>query len=423
MGFSTGNLPAMDTAWHINTTYRDARYAVNRVSLLDPVCGSLAFRVTPFLTNRIAGEQCWVDNYLSYDPNFPITPVLPGALNVICRPPRGHSYPVNRYLLSSPDYENHGLTAFAYLSVIGVGRNYQPDTRSQKYQFAIEADESVAFFQTNLYPGKILAPVELTGPADDAILSPTGASCSCEPVANAVRDRLLGGTDPYRVMDYAVLSDTPNPPTQTLATLPHQNAWWTVKAIDPFGSSIHADPRRIKLPENKPPVADPGPSQFVYAGLDGQAKVTLDASRSTDPDGDSLSFTWVWASGGRAYHSNAARIMLELPVGSFTAQLMVNDGQLNSGIAELRITVAVTTNVFGLGIERLSAETARFTIRDGSIAVDYILQRASELCGGECQTDWLDVGRVSPTTMPYAFEQRLDPAHGFYRLRETPRTQ
>jgi hypothetical protein len=74
IGFSTGNLPAMDAAWHINVTYKDARYAANRVSLLDPVCGSLAFRVTPFLTNRIAGEQCWVDNYLSYDPNFPSSP-------------------------------------------------------------------------------------------------------------------------------------------------------------------------------------------------------------------------------------------------------------------------------------------------------------------------------------------------------------
>ncbi|HXJ61009.1 MAG TPA: PKD domain-containing protein [Verrucomicrobiae bacterium] len=339
IGFSTGNLPAMDAAWYINATYKDARYAANRVSLLDPVCGSLAFRVTPFLTNRIAGEQCWVDNYLSYDPNFPITPILAGALHVVCRPPRTHSYPVIRYSTSSPDYENDGLTAFAYLSLIGAGKNYQLNTASQKYYLAIDTNESVGFFNQPQFPGKILAPVQLTGPADGAILPPAGAVFGCEPVENAVRYQLLVGAAPDRVMDYAVLLDTPNPPAQTLATLPHQNAWWTVKAIDQFGSSIYADPRRIKLPENRPPIANPGSNQVVYAGLDGQAKVTLNALRSTDPDGDPLGFTWAWASGGRAYLSNAARITIELPIGSHTAQLMVNDGQMNSAIAELQITV------------------------------------------------------------------------------------
>ena len=38
MGFSTGNMPAMEVAWYVNATYKDARYAVNRVSLLDAVC-------------------------------------------------------------------------------------------------------------------------------------------------------------------------------------------------------------------------------------------------------------------------------------------------------------------------------------------------------------------------------------------------
>jgi hypothetical protein len=140
-------------------------------------------------------------------------------------------------------------------------------------------------------------------------------------------------------MDYDVLSDTANPPAQTLATLPHQKAWWTVKAIDQFGSSIYADPRRIKLPENRPPIANPGPDQVVYAGLDGQARVILNAARSTDPDGEPLGFTWVWATGGLAYLSNAAQVTIELPVGSHTAQLMVNDGQINSAIAELKIEV------------------------------------------------------------------------------------
>src|SRR5262249_27229102 len=155
-----------------------------------------------------------VDNYLSYDPNFPVTPILAGALNVVCRPPRSHSYPVIRYSTSSPDYENNGLTAFAYLSLIDAGKNYQLDTPTDTDYLAIATNAAVAFFNQSQFPGKILAPVELTGPVDGAILPPVGAAFGCEPVENAVRYQLLLGADPDRVMDYAVLLDTPNPPTQ-----------------------------------------------------------------------------------------------------------------------------------------------------------------------------------------------------------------
>ena len=48
IGFSTGNLPGMEVAWYVNTTYRDARYTVNRVSLLDAVCSNLSVRVNQF---------------------------------------------------------------------------------------------------------------------------------------------------------------------------------------------------------------------------------------------------------------------------------------------------------------------------------------------------------------------------------------
>jgi hypothetical protein len=65
----------------------------------------------------------------------------------------------------------------------------------------------------------------------------------------------------------------------------------------------------------------------------------LHGVRSTDPDGDPLSFTWAWVSGSRASLSNAARVTIELPAGLHTAQLMVNDGQMNSAMAELKITV------------------------------------------------------------------------------------
>jgi hypothetical protein len=339
IGFSTGNLPAMETARYVNLTYKDARYAVNRVSLLDAVCSNLATSVAQFDASPVAGEQCWVDNYISNDPSYARRPVLPGALNIVCNPARSHGYPVNRYAASSLDYTNGGLTAFAYLSLIGSGKNYQLKTASQKYYFVINSTESIVFFNQSSYPGKILAPVTLAGPADGATIDPQGAAFSCGPVENAVGYQLLLGFDPNRVMDYSIVSDTPTPPQQIISTLPHEHTWWTVRAYDQFGSTIYADPRLIKLPENRPPVADAGPNQVVYAGLDGMATVTLNGSQSTDPDGNALGFTWAWAVGANPYLSNGVSLTIELPVGVHTVQLMVNDGHASSPPAAVNITV------------------------------------------------------------------------------------
>ena len=339
MGWSTGNLPAMNFAWFMNTTYKDARYAVNRVSLLDAVCSNLGSLVAQLHTNRVAGEQCWVDNYISNDSGYGRAAYIPGALNITCTPARAHYYPVGRYSSSSLEYEDGGLTAFAYLSAIGSGKNYQLNTTSKKYYFRIDATESIVFTNQSLYPGKILAPVQLTGPLDGDTLNAQGAAFGCQPVENAAGYQLLMGSTPDRVMDYAIISDTTNAPQQTISTLPQAQTWWTVRAYDQYGSTIYADPRLIKLPENRPPVADAGPDQVLYAGLDGKATVTLNGTRSADPDGDALSYTWAWAIGANAYLSNGASLTIELPTGVHSIQLMVNDSQVNSQPRGVNITV------------------------------------------------------------------------------------
>ncbi len=339
IGFSTGNKPAMQVAWYVNTTYRDARYAVNRVALLDAVCNNLSSMVAAFHANPIGREQCWVDNYISNDSNYSRASVISGTLNVACNPARSHSYPVNRYASSSLEYTNGGLTAFAYLSAIGSGKNYQLNTALNKYYFVINSAEAIVFFNQATYPGKILAPVQLTGPAHGSTLGTNGAALGCQHVENATRYQLLFGSDPDRVMDYTVISDTTNPPTQIISTLPLENTWWTVKAYDQFGSSIYADPRLIRLPQNRPPVADAGPNQVLYAGLDGQATVTLNGANSSDPDGDTLGYTWAWAIGGNANLSNGVSLTLELPIGVHTIQLMVNAGHGYSQPDVVTVTV------------------------------------------------------------------------------------
>src|SRR5207244_13606235 len=106
--------------------------------------------------------------------------------------------------------------------------------------FTINSTESIVFFNQSLYPGKIMAPVQLTGPADGDTIAPNGAAFSCGLVENAVGYQLLFGSDPNRVMDYTIVSDTTNPPAQTISTLPYEHTWWTVRAYDQFGSTIHA---------------------------------------------------------------------------------------------------------------------------------------------------------------------------------------
>jgi hypothetical protein len=338
MGFSTGNLPAMEVARYANATYKDARYAINRVSLLDAVCSDLNTSVAQFTAAPVAGEQCWVDNYISNDPAHARQPAIATALNLVCSPPRAHVYPPNRYASSSFDYNNGGLTAFAYVSVIGAGKNYQLKAVPRKYSFLIDSTEAVVFANQALYPGKILAPVLLNGPADGETIPPNGAIFSCGPVENATGYQLLFGTNADRVMDFKVISDSPVPPTQTIATLPQEETWWTIRAYDQFGSTIYADPRLIKSPENRPPVADAGPDLIVYAGLDGMASVTLNAAGS-DPDGDALNFTWARSVGGDNLLYTGDSLTLQLPVGVHSVQLMANDGRANSAPDEVTITV------------------------------------------------------------------------------------
>jgi hypothetical protein len=339
IGFSTGNKPAMQAAWYVNSTYKDARYAINRVSLCDAVCNNLSSTVSSFQANPVGREQCWVDNYISNDSNFSIASYISGALNVACNPARGHSYPVNRYASSSLDYTNGGLTAFAYLSAIGGGRNFQLNRTANKYYFIINAKEAIVFSNQSTAPAKIMAPVRLTGPASGSILDTNSPTFGCEPVENAVRYQLLFGSDPNRVMDYTLVSESTNPPSQIVARLPLDNTWWTIKAYDQYGSTMHSDPWLIKRPPNHSPLADAGSDQVVYTSPNGLATVTLQATNSSDPDGDSLTYAWAWANGETACLSNGPSLTVELPAGVHTIQLLANDGRMNSQPDEVTVNV------------------------------------------------------------------------------------
>lgn len=241
---------ALQIAIYLNNTYKDPRYAVNRLTLLD-AAGSSASGALNFLNSRIGNEQCWIDNYISAIPTF-----LPGALNIkFPMPPADHSTPFYWYWFNSfepstwtTDMFNNGLTGGAYLSVAGPAKNLQLATDSSPYYFQWEGPVpdgpgTFTFYNESSYPGRLPEPVTLIGPADGTVVDGNGVVLTCEVSANAAGYQLLFGYDAEHVT--YIVSDTLLPPDAVISEFPFAETWWTVRAYDAFGSTIYADPRYI----------------------------------------------------------------------------------------------------------------------------------------------------------------------------------
>ncbi len=104
---------------------------------------------------------------------------------------------------------------------------------------------------------------------------------------------------------------------------------------------------------DKRPAANAGPDQTAYAWIDGKAEVTLDGSDSTDLLGNALTYSWSWEIGGNTYQASGVSPTIELPVGTHTIQLIVNNGLLDSEpdyvdinvIAPLEVQLCITPKV------------------------------------------------------------------------------
>jgi hypothetical protein len=129
------------------------------------------------------------------------------------------------------------------------------------------------------------------------------------------------------------------------------------------GSGDVADLQFGNRPQH-PPVADAGPDQQVDQTADSGASVTLDGTRSSDPDGDPLSYSW----SGRFGTRTGATPTVTMPVGANTVTLTVSDG-IDSDTDEVVITVyppITATGRDGTGVEggALQATVATFTDPD-----------------------------------------------------------
>lgn len=123
--------------------------------------------------------------------------------------------------------------------------------------------------------------------------------------------------------------------------------------------------------ENVPPRADAGPDQSVHAG----DVVLLDGAGSSDADGDALSFAWsltVRPAGSAAALVNAgsltASFVADLP-GEYVAQLVVNDGSVDSAPDTATISTTNSTPVARAG-DDLVVDVGQVVPLDGSASSD-----------------------------------------------------
>jgi thermitase len=93
--------------------------------------------------------------------------------------------------------------------------------------------------------------------------------------------------------------------------------------------------------ENLAPLADAGEDQIVPdKAKPGEERVTLDGSRSSDPDGEIISYEWM-IEGSSSPIATGETVTLKLPVGSHTITLVVTDDDYAT--SEDQVTIEITS--------------------------------------------------------------------------------
>lgn len=145
----------------------------------------------------------------------------------------------------------------------------------------------------------------------------------------------------------------------------------TVEVSDGQGATVPHTFRLSTGTLNEPPVARAGPAQTVAVGT----TVTLDGSRSTDLDGDALTYHWTLVQRPTDSHATLSEpgavrptFLVDVP-GTYLARLVVHDGQVESAPDVVALTTHNSAPVARAGPDQTAAVTQTVTL-DGSASSD-----------------------------------------------------
>ena len=151
----------------------------------------------------------------------------------------------------------------------------------------------------------------------------------------------------------------------------------------------------INVIQNLPPVANAGPDQTVEQTAKEGANVTLNGAASSDPNNDTLTYSWNWT-GGNATGATATALF---PPGNTTVTLKVSDSQLNS-TDTVNIVVRDTTPPLVDAGPNVTVEVGKSVTLNGT-AVDAVSTRFN--------FTWSENGAIlktetnaTSTSLPYA---------------------
>ena len=147
-------------------------------------------------------------------------------------------------------------------------------------------------------------------------------------------------------------------------------------------------------PANRPPVADASATVGEVVSVNRvDAVVTLDGSRSSDPDNDALGYTW---SAGGAELASGSPASVTLAVGTHELTLTVSDGSLSSTAAVVVRVVLPSNTPPVADASATLAEVISPNNRNAEVILDGSRSRDAE--GDVLTFRWSRSGRVVATT-------------------------
>jgi hypothetical protein len=161
-----------------------------------------------------------------------------------------------------------------------------------------------------------------------------------------------------------------------------------VTVEDGQGGSARAQVKVTTASTNRAPQANAGTDQTVKAG----ETVTLDGTKSNDPDGDSLKFSWAFVSRpsnsqAKIAEPNAAKTSFVADVaGTYVVELTVDDGKGGTAKAQVKVTATAANRV-----PQANAGTDQ-TVRVGA-TVPLDASKSSDPDGDPLKFSWAFVSR------------------------------